>query len=123
MLVQLAIRNIVLIDRLELHFAEGLSVLTGETGAGKSILLDAFALALGARGDGSLVRHGEAQGQVTAVFDNGPRDGSTAAKSALSSGRSSPSPGRARRSWRDWAAAARGRSSSGWWSDARRSVK
>jgi DNA repair protein RecN (Recombination protein N) len=69
MLVQLAIRDIVLIDRLELHFAEGLSVLTGETGAGKSILLDAFALALGARGDGSLVRHGEAQGQVTAVFD------------------------------------------------------
>src|SRR5829696_3420534 len=69
MLVQLAIRDIVLIDRLELQFREGLSVLTGETGAGKSILLDAFALALGARGDGSLVRHGEAQGQVTAVFD------------------------------------------------------
>lgn len=69
MLIQLAIRDIVLIDRLELHFHEGLSVLTGETGAGKSILLDAFALALGGRGDGSLVRHGEAQGQVTAVFD------------------------------------------------------
>jgi DNA repair protein RecN (Recombination protein N) len=68
MLVQLAIRDIVLIDRLVLDFAPGLSVLTGETGAGKSILLDAFALALGARGDGSLVRHGEAQGQVTAVF-------------------------------------------------------
>ena len=69
MLVQLAIRDIVLIDRLELGFREGLSVLTGETGAGKSILLDAFALALGARGDGGLVRHGESQGQVTAVFD------------------------------------------------------
>src|SRR3954468_21476201 len=69
MLVQLAIRDIVLIDRLELHFQDGLSVLTGETGAGKSILLDAFALALGGRGDGSLVRHGEGQGQVTAVFD------------------------------------------------------
>jgi DNA repair protein RecN (Recombination protein N) len=69
MLVQLAIRDIVLIDRLELHFQDGLSVLTGETGAGKSILLDAFALALGARGDGALVRHGEGQGQVTAVFD------------------------------------------------------
>jgi DNA repair protein RecN (Recombination protein N) len=69
MLVQLAIRDIVLIDRLELNFQEGLSVLTGETGAGKSILLDAFALALGGRGDGGLVRHGEAQGQVTAVFD------------------------------------------------------
>jgi DNA repair protein RecN (Recombination protein N) len=69
MLVQLAIRNIVLIDRLELNFTDGLSVLTGETGAGKSILLDAFALALGARGDGGLVRHGESQGQVTAAFD------------------------------------------------------
>ncbi|MBV8850749.1 MAG: DNA repair protein RecN [Methylobacteriaceae bacterium] len=69
MLVQLAIRNIVLIDRLDLAFGPGLTVLTGETGAGKSILLDAFALALGSRGDGSLVRSGEAQGQVTAVFD------------------------------------------------------
>ena len=47
MLLQLAIRDIVLIDRLELQFPHGLSVLTGETGAGKSILLDAFALALG----------------------------------------------------------------------------
>ncbi len=69
MLVQLAIRDIVLIDRLDLAFDRGLSVLTGETGAGKSILLDAFALALGGRGDGGLVRHGEAQGQVTAVFE------------------------------------------------------
>ena len=69
MLVQLAIRDIVLIDRLELQFHDGLSVLTGETGAGKSILLDAFALALGGRGDGGLVRHGEKQGQVSAVFD------------------------------------------------------
>jgi DNA repair protein RecN (Recombination protein N) len=69
MLVQLAIRDIVLIDRLDIGFAAGLSVLTGETGAGKSILLDAFSLALGGRGDGSLVRHGEDKGQVTAVFD------------------------------------------------------
>src|SRR5918995_3541004 len=69
MLIQLAIRDIVLIDRLELHFHEGLSVLTGETGAGKSILLDAFALALGGRGDSGLVRHGAEQGQVTATFD------------------------------------------------------
>ena len=69
MLLQLSIRDIVLIDRLELDFRSGLSVLTGETGAGKSILLDAFALALGGRGDGGLVRHGEAQGQVIAVFD------------------------------------------------------
>ncbi|HEV7440185.1 MAG TPA: AAA family ATPase, partial [Methylobacterium sp.] len=69
MLVQLAIRDIVLIDKLELNFRAGLSVLTGETGAGKSILLDAFALALGGRGDGRLVRHGESQGSITAVFD------------------------------------------------------
>ena len=69
MLVQLAIRNIVLINHLNLPFGPGLTVLTGETGAGKSILLDAFALALGSRGDGSLVRAGEAQGQVTAIFD------------------------------------------------------
>lgn len=69
MLAQLSIRDIVLIDRLDLAFGSGLSVLTGETGAGKSILLDGFALALGGRGDGSLVRHGEAQGQVSAVFD------------------------------------------------------
>ncbi|MDU0340897.1 DNA repair protein RecN [Bosea rubneri] len=69
MLAQLSIRDIVLIDRLDLAFHDGLSVLTGETGAGKSILLDGFALALGGRGDGSLVRHGETQGQVSAVFD------------------------------------------------------
>lgn len=69
MLVQLAIRDIVLIDRLDLDFGAGLTALTGETGAGKSILLDAFSLALGGRGDGGLVRSGEKQGQVTAVFD------------------------------------------------------
>ncbi|MBN9445348.1 MAG: AAA family ATPase, partial [Bosea sp.] len=69
MLAQLSIRDIVLIDRLDLAFHDGLSVLTGETGAGKSILLDGFSLALGGRGDGGLVRHGETQGQVSAVFD------------------------------------------------------
>ncbi len=69
MLARLSIRDIVLIERLDVDFAAGLSVLTGETGAGKSILLDALSLALGARGDASLVRHGAAQGQVTAVFD------------------------------------------------------
>src|ERR1700676_592669 len=69
MLVRLAIRDIVLIDQLDLEFGGGLSILTGETGAGKSILLDALSLALGARGDGALVRQGQAQGQVTAVFD------------------------------------------------------
>jgi DNA repair protein RecN (Recombination protein N) len=71
MLSRLSIRDIVLIDRLDIDFAEGLAVLTGETGAGKSILLDAFALALGARGDQALVRAGLEQGQVTAVFDVG----------------------------------------------------
>jgi DNA repair protein RecN (Recombination protein N) len=69
MLSSLSIRDIVLIDRLDLEFAPGLSVLTGETGAGKSILLDSLSLALGARGDGSLVRQGCTQGQVIAVFD------------------------------------------------------
>jgi DNA repair protein RecN (Recombination protein N) len=69
MLTRLSIRDIVLIDRLDIDFASGLSVLTGETGAGKSILLDAFALALGARGDAGLVRAGAEQGQVTAAFD------------------------------------------------------
>ena len=69
MLARLSIRDIVLIERLDIEFSRGLAVLTGETGAGKSILLDAFALALGGRGDASLVRHGAEQGQVTAVFD------------------------------------------------------
>jgi DNA repair protein RecN (Recombination protein N) len=69
MLARLSIRDIVLIDRLDLDFASGLAVLTGETGAGKSILLDAFALALGARGDATLVRQGAEQGQVTAMFE------------------------------------------------------
>ncbi|KQV82882.1 DNA repair protein RecN [Rhizobium sp. Root1220] len=72
MLIQLSIRDIVLIERLDLAFETGLSVLTGETGAGKSILLDSLSLALGGRGDGGLVRHGEDKGQVTAVFDVGP---------------------------------------------------
>ncbi|WP_454849893.1 DNA repair protein RecN [Rhizobium binxianense] len=71
MLIQLSIRDIVLIERLDLAFETGLSVLTGETGAGKSILLDSLSLALGGRGDGGLVRHGEDRGQVTAVFDVG----------------------------------------------------
>lgn len=73
MLARLSIRDIVLIERLDIDFSKGLAVLTGETGAGKSILLDAFALALGGRGDASLVRQGVEQGQVTAAFDV-PRD-------------------------------------------------
>ncbi|MBI1204124.1 MAG: DNA repair protein RecN [Rhodopseudomonas sp.] len=73
MLSRLSIRDIVLIDRLDIDFADHLAVLTGETGAGKSILLDSFALALGGRGDQTLVRQGQDQGQVTAVFEVGPR--------------------------------------------------
>lgn len=69
MLAALSIRDIVLIDRLDLDFSNGMSVLTGETGAGKSILLDSMTLALGGRGDAGLVRQGQAQGQITAVFD------------------------------------------------------
>src|SRR3954471_9883056 len=69
MLSRLSIRDIVLIERLDIDCAAGLSVLTGETGAGKSILLDAFALALGGRGDASLVRQTAEQGQVTAAFE------------------------------------------------------
>jgi DNA repair protein RecN (Recombination protein N) len=69
MLVALAIRDIVIIDRLSTDFSAGLTAFTGETGAGKSILLDALSLALGGRGDASLVRDDSAQGDVTAIFD------------------------------------------------------
>ena len=68
MLTALSIANIVLIERLDLDFAAGLGVLTGETGAGKSILLDALGLALGARADSALVRQGSGQAQVAASF-------------------------------------------------------
>lgn len=84
MLTELSVRDIVLIERLDLKFAAaggdshgaadgGLAVLTGETGAGKSILLDALGLALGGRGDSGLVRHGAAQASVAAVFELPPR--------------------------------------------------
>ncbi len=69
MLAHLTVQDIVLIERLGIDFADGLTVLTGETGAGKSILLDALSLALGARGDASLVRAGAERGQVTAMFE------------------------------------------------------
>lgn len=69
MLRQLSIRDVVLIDRLELEFEPGLGVLTGETGAGKSILLDSLGLALGLRADTGLVRAGEAQAAVSAEFE------------------------------------------------------
>ncbi len=69
MLASLSVRDIVLIDRLELDLGQGLCVLTGETGAGKSILLDALGLAVGNRADKGLVRHGAKEGGATAVFD------------------------------------------------------
>lgn len=69
MLVALSIRDVVLIEKLSLTFRRGLCVLTGETGAGKSILLDALGLALGARADSGLVRHGADQASVTAEFE------------------------------------------------------
>ncbi|MBU1306971.1 MAG: DNA repair protein RecN [Alphaproteobacteria bacterium] len=68
MLNALSVRNIVLIDQLDLALDAGMTVLTGETGAGKSILLDALTLALGGRGDASLVRSGQESGQVVAVL-------------------------------------------------------
>ncbi len=71
-LVALSIRDIVLIDKLDLALAGGLTVFTGETGAGKSIVLDSLSLALGGRGDGKLVRKGAQSATVTASFDVSP---------------------------------------------------
>jgi len=71
MLTALSIRDVVLIERLDLSFHSGLSVLTGETGSGKSILLDALGLALGMRAEQRLVRHGAARAAVTAAFEVG----------------------------------------------------
>lgn len=70
MLINLHISNIVLIEKLNLEFGAGLNILTGETGAGKSILLDALSLALGARSDIGLIRHGCDSASVVAEFDN-----------------------------------------------------
>jgi DNA repair protein RecN (Recombination protein N) len=69
MLTRLAIRNVVLIEALELEFSGGLGVLTGETGAGKSILLDALGLVLGDRAESALVRAGEDRASVSASFE------------------------------------------------------
>lgn len=68
MLESLSIRNVVLIDKLDLEFANGLTILSGETGAGKSILLDSLGLVLGQRADTSLIRQGEEKLSVTAIF-------------------------------------------------------
>ncbi|MGA0372633.1 MAG: AAA family ATPase, partial [Paracoccaceae bacterium] len=71
MLKHLTIRDMLIIDRLELEFSSGLNVLTGETGAGKSILLDSLGFVLGWRGRAELVRRGAEQGEVSASFELG----------------------------------------------------
>jgi DNA repair protein RecN (Recombination protein N) len=72
MLRRLALRDVVIVTELELDFGPGFTVLTGETGAGKSILIDALQLALGARADAALVREGAARAEVSAEFDSPP---------------------------------------------------
>ncbi len=83
MLTQLSIRNIVLIEACEITLKRGLCVLSGETGAGKSILLDALGLALGSRADSALMRKGEESGSVAAEFDISTNEGAKAALKAL----------------------------------------
>jgi len=72
MLRRLSLKDFVIVDALELEFGAGFSVLTGETGAGKSILIDALQLALGARAEGGVVREGSARSEITAEFDSPP---------------------------------------------------
>lgn len=72
MLRTLHIRDFVIVEQTEIHFGPGFTVFSGETGAGKSILIDALALALGERGDVSVLREGAARADITAVFDTPP---------------------------------------------------
>ena len=72
MLSSLTIQDFVIVDKLDLHFSPGMSVLSGETGAGKSILIDALSLCLGARADASQVREGCERANITAVFEINP---------------------------------------------------
>ena len=71
-LLELAVADLALIERVRITFAAGFNVLTGETGAGKSLLIDALGLALGARADPGLVRHGADTARVEALFDRLP---------------------------------------------------
>jgi len=71
-LAELSVRDLALIEKLRISFEPGLNVLTGETGAGKSLLIDALGLAVGARADTSLVRHGSETARVEALFDRLP---------------------------------------------------
>src|SRR6188474_952789 len=80
MLRELAVRDLALIDRARVAFGPGLTVITGETGAGKSLLIDALGLVMGARADSGLVRHGAPSARVEALFDRagaGDNDGAT----------------------------------------------
>ena len=86
-LVELSVTDLALIDRLRLEFTPGLNVLTGETGAGKSLLIDALGLALGARADTTLVRHGAEVARVEALFDRFP-ESLICVREVASSGRS-----------------------------------
>ncbi len=86
-LLELTVTDLALIDRLRLGFDAGLNVITGETGAGKSLLIDALGLALGARADTSLVRHGAEAARVEALFDRMPEP-LIAAREVAASGRS-----------------------------------
>ena len=86
MLRSLDIRDMLIIDRLELAFQPGLNVLTGETGAGKSILLDSLGFVLGWRGRAELVRQGADQGEVIAEFDLPENHGARAVRAALGLG-------------------------------------
>src|SRR3546814_12518923 len=73
MLKNLSIRNLAIIDLVELDFADGFTVLTGETGAGKSILIDAIGLAIGLRADANLVRAGQEKAEISASFELEPK--------------------------------------------------
>jgi DNA repair protein RecN (Recombination protein N) len=86
-LLELAVTDLALIDRLRLEFAPGLNVITGETGAGKSLLIDALGLAIGARADTTLVRHGADAARVEALFDRLPEP-LIAVREVTTSGRS-----------------------------------
>ena len=90
-LLELSVVDLALIDRLRLALEPGLNVLTGETGAGKSLLIDALGLALGARADTSLVRHGSEAARVEALFDRIPEP-LIAVREVSASGRSTASP-------------------------------
>ena len=69
MLTQLAVKNLAIVTQLELNFANGMHVLTGETGAGKSIIIDALSIALGERASPEQIRAGHNQAEVTACFN------------------------------------------------------